>query len=72
MYFGNLERFDSDSAIDLINQIIQRIKEDGNAFSALNPDLLTAQLKELFSKLSEIEKSVENISRDEKDNEFLL
>ena len=66
LYFGNLERFDSDSAIDLINQIIQRIKEDGNAFSALNPDLLTAQLKELFSKLSEIEKSVENISRDEK------
>lgn len=66
LYFGNLERFDSDSAIDLINQIIQRIREDGNAFSALNPDLLTAQLKELFFKLSEIEKSVENVNRDEK------
>ena len=66
LYFGNLERFDSDSAIDLINQIIQRIREDGNAFSALNPDLLTAQLKELFIKLSEIEKSVENVNRDEK------
>ena len=66
LYFGNLERFDSDSAIDLINQIIQRIREDGNAFSALNPDLLTAQLKELFFKLSEIEKSVESVNRDEK------
>lgn len=66
LYFGNLERFDSDSAIDLINQIIQRIREDGNAFSALNPDLLTAQLKELFFKLSEIEKSVENVNRNEK------
>lgn len=66
LYFGNLERFDSDSAIDLINQIIQRIREDGNAFSALNPDLLTAQLKELFFKLSEIEKSVENVNKDEK------
>lgn len=66
LYFGDLERFDSDSAIDLISQILQRIREDGNAFSALNPDLLTAQLKELFSKLTEIEKSVESVSRDEK------
>lgn len=66
MYFGDLERFDSDSAIDLISQILQRIREDGNAFSALNPDLLTAQLKELFSKLTEIEKSVESVNRDEK------
>lgn len=66
LYFGDLERFDSDSAIDLISQILQRIREDGNAFSALNPDLLTAQLKELFSKLTEIEKSVESVNRDEK------
>lgn len=66
LYFGDLERFDSDSAIDLINQVLQRIREDGNAFSALNPDLLTPQLKELFSKLSEIEKSVESVSQDEK------
>lgn len=65
MYFGDLERFDSDSAIDLITKLLQRIREDGNAFSALNPDTLTAQLKELFAKLSEVEKTVENVSKDE-------
>lgn len=65
LYFGDLERFDSDSAIDLITKLLQRIREDGNAFSALNPDTLTAQLKELFAKLSEVEKTVENVSKDE-------
>lgn len=66
LYFGDLERFDSDNAIDLITRILQRIREDGNAFSALNPDMLTAQLKELFTKLSEVEKSVENVSKEER------
>lgn len=66
LYFGDLERFDSDNAADLIIQVLQRIKEDGNAFAALNPDMLTTSLKDLFSKLNEVEKSLGAAIKDDK------
>lgn len=66
LYFGDLERFDSDEAADMITRVLQRIKEDGNAFAALNPDMLTAQLKDLFAKINEVEKGIEGINNEEK------
>lgn len=73
LYFGDLERFDSDDATSLIVKTLQRIKEDGNAFATMNPDTLTTQLKDLFSKLNEVEKGLGLVNKDEKNqNVFAL
>lgn len=73
LYFGDLERFNSDDATSLIAKTLQRIKEDGNAFASMNPDTLATQLKELFSKLNEVEKALGMASKDEKrQNVFAL
>ena len=57
--FGDLERFDSDSARSLISKVLQLMKEDGSAFASMNPDALSTQLKELFNKIKYIEKGLE-------------
>ncbi|WP_417176285.1 hypothetical protein [Alistipes putredinis] len=65
LYFGELERFDSDNARSLISKVLQLVKEDGNAFASMNPDALSTQLKELFGKITEIEKSLDSTLREE-------
>ena len=73
LYFGNLERFDSDNARSLISKVLQLMKEDGNAFASMNPDALSTQLKELFSKISEIEKGLEStLKEDNRTKVFIL
>lgn len=64
LYFGELERFDSSDASSLISKLLQLIKEDGNAFAAMNPDILSKQLTDLFAKLTEIEKSLKTTLRE--------
>ncbi|MBM6671791.1 type VI secretion system baseplate subunit TssF [Phocaeicola coprophilus] len=64
LYFGDLERFDSDDASSLISKTLQRIREDGNAFAAMNPDMLATQLQDLSAKLKEFEKDVESTDTD--------
>lgn len=73
LYFGELERFDSDNARSLISKVLQLIKEDGNAFASMNPDALSTQLKELFGKIDEIEKSLGGtLNDDNKVKAFVL
>lgn len=64
LYFGDLERFDSDDASSLISKTLQRIREDGNAFASMNPDMLATQLQDLSVKLKEFEKDVESADTD--------
>lgn len=73
LYFGDLERFDSDSARSLILKVLQLMKEDGSAFASMNPDALSTQLKELFSKINDIEKGLEStLKGDNKIKVFVL
>ena len=73
LYFGNLERFDSDNASTLIIRLMQLIREDGSAFFSTNTDLLDAQLNELYTKIDEIGKNVyDTIQRGSKQRAFLL
>lgn len=73
LYFGELERFDSDNARSLISKVLQLIKEDGNAFASMNPDALSTQLKELFNKITEIEKSLDTtLKEDNRIKAFVL
>ena len=58
LYFGNIERFDSDNARILINKLIQLIHEDGSAFESLEIDTLTDQLNNLYDNIENIEKSI--------------
>lgn len=48
LYFGNLERFDSTNAKSQIIKLLQLIKEEGNAFAAIDSDALTTHLKNLL------------------------
>ena len=71
--FGDLERFDSDSARSLISKVLQLMKEDGSAFASMNPDALSTQLKELFNKINDIEKGLEaTLKGDNKIKAFVL
>lgn len=73
LYFGELERFDSDNARSMISKVLQLMKEDGNAFAAMNPDALSTQLKDLFKKINEIEKSLDSsLKEDNKVKAFIL
>lgn len=56
LYFGDLERFDAADAQTQIHKVLQQIREEGNAFAAINTEGVTAQLKELFDKLETAEK----------------
>ena len=58
LYYGNIERFDSDNARTLIIKLLQLAREDGSAFNSLNVGVLIAQLGELYDKIDEIEKTV--------------
>lgn len=56
LYFGDLERFDTADAQTQIRKVLQLIREEGNAFAAINTEGVSAQLKELFEKLETAEK----------------
>ena len=60
LYFGNTERFDQRGAKGMLDRMIQTVREEGSAFSAIGYDLLNAQLEELSGKLDVIEKKVNN------------
>lgn len=73
LYFGDIERFNSDTARALITKVLQLIREDGNAFAALNPDTINSGLKDLFLRINELEKSIDNAShQDSQERAFLL
>ncbi|MFK7787132.1 MAG: hypothetical protein AB8B56_18570, partial [Crocinitomicaceae bacterium] len=61
LYFGNADRFDQRNAKGMLNRMIQAVREEGSAFSAIGYDLLNAHLKELSEKLDILEKKV-NVS----------
>ncbi len=55
LYFGDIEKFDNRSARVLIDKISHLIREEGNAFAAMNPDSLSSYLKGIVESLDEIE-----------------
>lgn len=73
LYFGHLEKFDSDNARSLIIRLMQLIREDVNAFTAVNTELLTSQLNEISKKMDEIDKNVyDAVHAGSKSRAFLL
>ena len=73
LYFGDLERFDSDNAQSEISKVLRIIREDGNAFASLDTDSLSSDLKVLQEKLDATEKSIERQNfRGNKNKAFLL
>lgn len=72
LYFGDIERFDSSSARALIHKIFRLIREDGNAFAAMNPEGIDNRLKDLITRLDKFELQVGEVDReDQKDRAFL-
>ena len=73
MYFGNLEKFDSDNARSLIIKLMQLLREEGNAFFSLDSDALDDQLGELYKKIEDMGKSAhDTIKQENKPKVFLL
>lgn len=75
LYFGDIEKFDNRSAKTLINKVSHLIREEGNAFAAMNPEKLNTYLHEILEKLNEIEvKAVEKLQHINTSNEraFLM
>ena len=61
LYFGNTDRFDQRNAKGMLDRMIQAVREEGSAFSAIGYDLLNAHLEDLSTKLDVLEKKV-NVS----------
>ncbi len=74
LYFGDIEKFDTRSAKVLINKVTHSIREEGNAFAAMNPEKLNIYLEELVEQLDLLEqKAVEKIKNiDTIERSFLL
>ncbi len=60
LYFGNADRFDQRGAKGMLDKVIQTVREEGSAFSAIGYDLLNAHLEDLSDKLDVLEKKVNN------------
>lgn len=60
LYFGNADRFDQRGAKGMLDKMIQTVREEGSAFSAIGYDLLNAHLEDLGDKLDVLEKKVNN------------
>lgn len=58
LYFGNADRFDQRNAKGMLDRMIQTVREEGSAFSAIGYDLLNAHLEDLSVKLEVLEKKV--------------
>lgn len=58
LYFGNADRFDQRNAKGMLNHLVQTVREEGSAFSAIGYDLLNAYLEDLSGKLEVIEQKV--------------
>lgn len=73
LYFGDLERFDSDNAQSEISKVLRLIREEGNAFASLDTDSLSSDLKVLQEKLDATEKSINRQNfRGNRNKAFLL
>lgn len=58
LYFGDLERFDAGDAQRQLRRVLQLVREEGNAFSAVDNSSFASVLKELQDRLTTLEKTV--------------
>lgn len=58
LYFGELEQFDERNAKAILEQVMQKVREEGSSFSAIGYDLLNAYLEDLNKKLDVLERKV--------------
>ena len=58
LYFGDLERFDASEAQRQLRRVLQLVREEGNAFSAVDNSSFASVLKELQDRLTTLEKTV--------------
>lgn len=58
LYFGDLERFDAGDAERQLRRVLQLVREEGNAFSAVDNSSFASVLKELQERLATLEKTV--------------
>ena len=58
LYFGDLERFDASDAQRQLRRVLQLVREEGNAFSAVDNSSFASVLKELQNRLTTLEKTV--------------
>ena len=58
LYFGDLERFDASDAQRQLRRVLQLVREEGNAFSAVDNSSFASVLKELQDRLMTLEKTV--------------
>lgn len=73
VYFGNLERFDTDNARSLIIKLMHLLREDGMAFSSENSEILGGKLTELYESITSMGKnSYDLVQRGNRPRVFLL
>ena len=58
LYFGDLERFDASDAQRQLRRVLQLVREEGNAFSAVDNSSFASVLKELQDRLTTLERTV--------------
>lgn len=58
LYFGDLERFDASDAQRQLRRVLHLVREEGNAFSAVDNSSFASVLKELQDRLKTLEKTV--------------
>ena len=58
LYFADLERFDASDAQRQLRRVLQLVREEGNAFSAVDNSSFASVLKELQDRLTTLEKTV--------------
>ena len=63
MYFGDLEKFDSDNARSLVIRLMQLLRENEPAFISENSETIGTELYELYDKMSKLEKSTYDMVR---------
>ncbi|WP_196892293.1 type VI secretion system baseplate subunit TssF [Aureivirga marina] len=59
VFYGDIQRFDKRNAKIILQNVIQKVREEGSAFSAMGYDLLNTYLDELIQKIDVLDQKIQ-------------
>lgn len=65
-------RFDSRSAMEFLNYLLELMKEESAAFNVIGSDMISSNLRELNQAIARLEKKIEDVQLEKGDTAYLM
>ncbi|MBL0138907.1 MAG: type VI secretion system baseplate subunit TssF [Bacteroidetes bacterium] len=70
--YGGVERFDDRHAVELLNNVLDLLRDESAAFSSLGNDFISAYIRQINTAIAMIEHSIEQKGQKARPGNFLL